>query len=187
MKSNHKQLEDFVEFGKKYEFNSITFTPIRGSFGNENIFDLQDREALAHISRMVPDALRKAKEYGIRLNNWLPGTDEGCGCAEDKNNSGRKGTETNSENSRIEDAKNRRMMCYAPWQRLLIDCEGPVRPFGFCESKYVGDVNTMSLSEIWNGEGMRYYRRKIASGDYQDLCRPVCISGQVRDKICRII
>jgi hypothetical protein len=78
------------------------------------------------------------------------------------------------------------MVCYAPWQRLTIDSGGPARPFAFCLNKFVGDTDRMSLADIWNGDGMREYRRRMARGDIAGFCQPECISGQVRDKICKV-
>ncbi|MHB9154095.1 MAG: tetratricopeptide repeat protein [Endomicrobiales bacterium] len=189
MKTNHRQLEDFIEFGRRYGFNAITFTPIRGEFGEENIFERKDEEALAHIARSLPRAIAKAREYGIRLNNWLPvsceaeekhpqeepASGEPCGCPAPQPEAVEKKT-----------AAAKRMICYSPWQRLTIDSGGPARPFAFCLNKFVGNTNDLSLAEIWNGDGMRWYRRKIANDDFADLCQPECISGQVRDKICKI-
>jgi MoaA/NifB/PqqE/SkfB family radical SAM enzyme/Flp pilus assembly protein TadD len=184
MRSNYRQVEDFIEFGKKYEFNAVTFAPIRGSWGNENIFDAKDEEALSYLGKAIPRAEKKAGEYGMRLNNWLPVKCE-CGAAEPGKDGPSAGTVPEKKTTDGGRPTNR-MICYAPWQRLLIDCEGPVRPFGFCPGQYVGNTDTMSLAEIWNGEGMRSYRRRIANNDFKDLCQPECISGQVRDKICKI-
>lgn len=227
MRTNYRELESFVDFAREYGFNALTFTPIRGDFGNENIFDTRDAEALGHIGTAMPAVVAKARRYGLRLNNWLPvecadamtgvsrpGGADFTACAEP----GRpddiellkamlpmsQGSEARRDVSGGQAAAGpaweapkasyddigplsfeTKMVCHAPWQRLLLDSLGNVRPFAFC-STWVGSTEKSSLAGIWNGEGMQEYRRRLSHGDCSGLCRPECISGQVRDKICEI-
>ncbi|MCB4791204.1 MAG: radical SAM protein [Elusimicrobia bacterium] len=176
MKSNHTELENFIEFAKKYDFNAVTFTPIRRN-SEEDIF-LGDKNKLESLKNSMKNARKIAASYGIRLNDWLP-LDSDVKNKADEN----MGNTLNEQG--IKEDKNK-PICFAPWQRLLIDCNGMARPFGFCLKKFVGSTDSMSLSEIWNGEGMRFYRRKLANNDYLDLCQKECIMGQVKDKICRV-
>ena len=83
-----------------------------------------------------------------------------------------------------ENKKNNRMICYAPWQRLLLDNDGQVRPYAIC-TKWIGHTKDYSLAQMWNNEAMQMYRRKIANNNFMDLCQPECISGQIRNKLCR--
>ena len=76
------------------------------------------------------------------------------------------------------------MICYAPWQRLLLDNDGQVRPYAIC-TKWIGHTKEYSLAQMWTNEAMQMYRRKIANNDFRDLCQPECISGQIRNKLCR--
>ncbi|HLD29610.1 MAG TPA: radical SAM protein [bacterium] len=183
MKTNYTQLDDFIEFARRYEFDSVTFCPIRGEFGDENIFDLRNEKALGYIRKNMPGVLKRAREYGVRLNNWLPVE---CGPKHEAAPGSVKKISEPGPGKQGFQQKRDRMICYAPWQRLLLDCDGAVRPFAFCLKQFIGNTDTMSLAEIWNGEEIRRYRRKIAGGEYEDLCQPECISGQVRDKICKI-
>ncbi len=184
MKSNYSEIERFIDFAKEYNFNAITFTPIRGKFGDENIFESNDIEALGYIKKISPKIARKAYEYGIILNNWLPVPQEGiCNSAEQNVACGN----SNANEVSSGDKTDRRIICYAPWQRLVIDSEGQVRPFVFCLNKWIGNTDQSSLEEIWNSEGMQEYRKKIINHDYMDICQPECISGQVADKIRDII
>ena len=86
--------------------------------------------------------------------------------------------------SKQNDKKISRMICYAPWQRLLLDNDGQVRPYAIC-TKWIGHTKEYSLAQMWNNEAMQMYRRKIANNDFKDLCQPECISGQIRNKLCR--
>ena len=92
--------------------------------------------------------------------------------------------ENTSENNEEKQIKNNRMICYAPWQRILLDNDGQVRPYAIC-TKWVGSTSKYSLKELWNSSQMQLYRRKLASNDFMDLCQPECISGQIRNKLCR--
>lgn len=183
MKSNYHEIEKIIDFAKEYNFNAVTLTPIRGRFAEENIFENNDKQALENIRGVIPKIVKKAYEYGIILNMWLPGMQsEACVCG--KNN-------YSPENSKVanksREEKNEKIICYAPWQRLVIDIEGMVRPFVFCLKKWIGDTAKNSLDEIWNSQAMRDYRTRLIRHDYKDLCEPECISGQVAEKIRDIL
>ena len=203
-RTNYKEILDMVEFAHKYEFTAITLNPIRG-IAEENIFEPIDKKAFDFMRKIVPLAEAKSKEYGIRFNNWMP---IDCGCNEIKFEQGsfdlekkdenvviekkdmtdniqKEPIKENSENSKKQnDKKNNRMICYAPWQRLLLDNDGQVRPYAIC-TKWIGHTKDYSLAQMWNNEAMQMYRRKIANNNFMDLCQPECISGQIRNKLCR--
>ena len=204
-KTNYKEILDMVEFAHKYEFTSITLNPIRG-VPELNIFEPIDKKAFEFMRKIIPIAEAKSKEYGIRFNNWMP---IDCECSEIKfehssldisesqkhiekvkvqkkekqfcNNNRLKREEAISKQN---DKKRSRMICYAPWQRLLLDNDGQVRPYAIC-TKWIGHTKEYSLAQMWNNEAMQMYRRKIANNDFKDLCQPECISGQIRNKLCR--
>ena len=198
-KTNYKEIVDMVEFAHKYDFTSITLNPVRG-VPEENIFEPINEEAFEYMRKIIPIAEAKAKEYGIRFNNWMP---IDCGCKEI--NFKHSSLVENIENDKKEDfskiknnvekesiqisdnkvnKKNNRMICYAPWQRLLLDNDGQVRPYAIC-TKWIGHTKDYSLAQMWNNEAMQMYRRKIANNNFMDLCQPECISGQIRNKLCR--
>jgi MoaA/NifB/PqqE/SkfB family radical SAM enzyme len=197
---NYKEIEQMVEFAHKYEFTSITLNPIRG-IPEENIFEPIDEKAFEFMRKVVPIAEQKSKEYGIRFNNWMP---IDCGCQEinfkhsslaDSIENNKKEeppkVENNVKQEQVkvidndkENKKNNRMICYAPWQRLLLDNDGQVRPYAIC-TKWIGHTKDYSLAQMWNNEAMQMYRRKLANNDFRDLCQPECIAGQLRNKLCR--
>ncbi len=180
MKSNYREIERLIDFAKEYNFNAITLTPIRGDFGDENIFERKDIIALDYIKKVVPNITKKAYEYGIILNNWLPGLEEGSYAPKVEDKSCKNLSESDDQ---FLNKNNNRLICHAPWQRLVIDSEGQVRPFVFCLNKWIGNIDKSSLDEIWNSEGMQEYRRRIIDRNYKNLCQPECISGQVAEKI----
>lgn len=194
-KTNYKEILDMVEFAHKYEFTAMTLNPIRG-VPEENIFEPIDKRAFEYMRKIIPIAEQKSKEYGIRFNNWMP---IDCGCKEIKFEQGsidlnkksdnvkkydEKAIKENDENVKGRNKKNNRMICYAPWQRLLLDNDGQVRPYAMC-TKWIGHTKDYSLWQMWNNEAMQMYRRKIANNNFMDLCQPECISGQIREKLCR--
>ena len=197
-KTNYKEILDMIEFAHKYEFTAITLNPIRG-IPEENIFEPIDEKAFEFMRRVIPIAEAKSKEYGIRFNNWMP---IDCGCKEIsfKHSSLADNIENNKKEESLkvennvkesihvfnnkENKKNNRMICYAPWQRLLLDNDGQVRPYAIC-TKWIGHTKDYSLAQMWNNEAMQMYRRKIANNNFMDLCQPECISGQIRNKLCR--
>ena len=204
-RTNYEEILDMVEFAHKYEFTAITLNPIRG-IAEENIFEPIDEKAFEFMRKIVPIAEAKSKEYGIRFNNWMP---IDCGCNEIKFEQGsfdleKEEVDVGKDKSNIEhdnkhndmvkeniennkeqnNKKNNRMICYAPWQRLLLDNDGQVRPYAIC-TKWIGHTKDYSLAQMWNNEAMQMYRRKIANNNFMDLCQPECISGQIRNKLCR--
>jgi radical SAM protein with 4Fe4S-binding SPASM domain len=62
-------------------------------------------------------------------------------------------------------------ICPFPWNALIIYWDGSVLPCtqDFFGDYIVGNVNTSSLEEIWNGEGMRFIRGKLADKKIGDL------------------
>ncbi len=213
-KTNYKEILDMVEFAHKYEFTSITLNPIRG-IPELNIFEPIDEKAFEFMRKIIPIAEAKSKEYGIRFNNWMPidcgcseikfehssldisenqkqmekikmQKKEKQGFVGTFNRESLKKEENKNEQtvSKQNDIKENRMICYAPWQRLLLDNDGQVRPYAIC-TKWIGHTKEYSLAQMWNNEAMQMYRRKIANNNFKDLCQPECISGQIRNKLCR--
>ena len=192
-RTNYKEIEAMVKFAKKYEFTAITLNPIRG-YPEENIFQPIDEQAFDFMRKIIPLAETRAKEYGIRFNNWMP---VDCGCKEinfkhelvndfisDKKNSDEQPKKEELKNEEKNKKNNNRMICYAPWQRLLLDNMGQTRPYAMC-TKWLGSTEHFSLAELWNSKNMQIYRKKLAENDFHDLCQPECISGQIRYKLCR--
>jgi radical SAM protein with 4Fe4S-binding SPASM domain len=62
-------------------------------------------------------------------------------------------------------------ICPFPWNALIIYWDGSVLPCtqDFFGDYVVGNVNTSSLEEIWNGEGMRFIRGKLANKKIDEL------------------
>ena len=76
------------------------------------------------------------------------------------------------------------VFCSKPWTSFEVEHDGTVTPC--CMAKVAcGNVNEHSISEIWNGEGFRSFRRKMANGEWRDICRPECprLRGAIDDSV----
>jgi len=62
-------------------------------------------------------------------------------------------------------------ICPFPWNALIIYWNGEVLPCtqDFFGEFIVGNVNRTSLTEIWNGEKMRFLRKKLSEGSIKEL------------------
>jgi radical SAM protein with 4Fe4S-binding SPASM domain len=62
-------------------------------------------------------------------------------------------------------------ICPFPWNALVIYWDGSVLPCtqDFFGEFLAGNANESALKDIWNGEEMRFIRRKLASKDIKDI------------------
>lgn len=175
MKSNYQQLEGFVDFAKRYGFDFICIMPIHIHLKTEeDIFTNRDNEALAFISEASQKIEEKAKRYGIRLENRLPRLDEE--------------RQSKSINNNLNEIGNNKLLCHIPWQQLLVDYDGTVRPDCLCKIEHsAGSLSgNITLSEIWNNEVMLDYRKRIAGHTCHDFCNPICFSGKITESHLKI-
>lgn len=173
MKSNYRQMEKYIEFAREHEFKLIAFLPIGGNFNNpENIFQLQDELALKFIERITPGIEKKAKKYGILLENRLP-----------KRN--KEGPVTPGEITSLVEKYNYddRLLCHLPWIQLYIDFDGSIRPDCVCRpDAAIGHADRDSLADVWNNTKMQEYRKIIIDGCCSRICNMECVRGQVSER-----
>jgi MoaA/NifB/PqqE/SkfB family radical SAM enzyme len=185
MRSNCHQIEQFLDFAKQYKFNTVFFNSTGNDFQNlsENIFCYsRDDKVISYINKIKTKLANKAKEYNIRLENWLPSS-EFFGQAQTG-----PASEVAKESEDKPINKNEKLFCHVPWQRLYIDCGGAVRPDCLCPTeKYLGNISEDALEEMWNGEKMKEYRRRIVNNDFKNFCNPDCIFGRVAQKNLKFV
>jgi MoaA/NifB/PqqE/SkfB family radical SAM enzyme len=76
MKSNHHEMVEFAQMGKKLNVSTTYFYPIFGDYGKEQIFDRRDIACLKKISEQLSHPIMS--EPGIDINalsmlqNWRP-------------------------------------------------------------------------------------------------------------------
>jgi len=157
MKSNYNEIEETVDFAKRYEFDLLQIYPIETTVDPENIFIHEDKEALEYIEKALPRIVKRAKEYGVKLNivNLKPPL--------------AKGDNSDDVLQKCPGLKNRGIPCDAPWRHLFIQAGGVVQPSCRC-FKEIGNISKNTLAELWNCEKMQLYRKKILENDYLSLC-----------------
>lgn len=64
MRSNYKEITLFVETARRFGFRAI-FSKIRGHWGDENIFELNDEEALEHLREILSDPALYGEDVDI--------------------------------------------------------------------------------------------------------------------------
>lgn len=179
MRTNYYQIEEFLDFAKQYKFDTLFFNATGCDFKNlsENVFYYnQDKEVLEYINKIRLKIAKKAQDYEICLENWLPSFE-----FFNKNH-------TQVQKQENKQHKDEKLFCHAPWQRLYIDCGGNVRPDCLClPERPVGNLLENTLEQIWNNEKIKEYRRKIVNHDYQNLCNPDCVWGRVPEKNLKFV
>jgi MoaA/NifB/PqqE/SkfB family radical SAM enzyme len=158
MRSNHRELADFVEFARRHRFDLLNFHPVLFQEApGENIFEPGEPEALGRLRAELPAILEAAAAAGVRTNCTLPAVP----AADAGQPGGRKG-----------------FSCSHPWRQLFVDVSrgSNVYPECFCRVP-LGDLRTTPIEEIWNGAAARDYRRRLASGGAQGFCSEECTRG----------
>jgi MoaA/NifB/PqqE/SkfB family radical SAM enzyme len=77
----------------------------------------------------------------------------------------------------IESRINEIPFCRSPWQEMLVDVDGNVRPCCFMPN-IMGNVKEASPEEIWNNENYQNIRRKLLNHDLSD-CKQCGIVAKV--------
>lgn len=176
MRSNYKQITDFIEFAKRYNFDAVYMMPIYGGQDiPENIFINNEKDILSYVTDRIEKATAKSKDYNINFFHSLP-------IIKDEKIQEKNIIVERTENICIE--KQDKMLCFLPWQQLNIDPDGEVRPGCLCSTN-IGTVMDSSILDIWNGNKIQEYRSKILSGN-PDICSLDCIKGNVPENMRRI-
>jgi radical SAM protein with 4Fe4S-binding SPASM domain len=67
-------------------------------------------------------------------------------------------------------------VCKIPWTTAFIDVNGMVRPCCVVDES-LGDLNTQTLDEAWNGERAHAFRESFANGIVPDICKQCTWKG----------
>lgn len=174
MKSNYRELEQFIEFARAYDFDLVQLMPIAGEDTEEHIFSsrFRDEGILSFISSSVGRAAECARLHNIELLNSLPELD-------------RAGHQEGSSPQPCASGAREGLFCYLPWQQILIYPDGNVRFGCFCDAP-IGNVLENTIEEIWNSGKAREYRRKIAGNGFKDICSERCVQGKISIKLRRV-
>jgi MoaA/NifB/PqqE/SkfB family radical SAM enzyme len=163
IKHNYNQIIDFIDFCKKYDINMIEFTPLIRDIRNKDldifVGDI-NKDIINEVNRQISIAIKKAKEYGIILNNLLPDID----FIEKTKGEYHTFNFKSGEES---------LYCHIPWKKLFISSNGNVFPNCFC-SVPIGNINDESLFNLWNNDKMQEYRKRIIAEKIKDFCSNDC-------------
>ncbi|MGE4385210.1 MAG: radical SAM protein [Endomicrobiaceae bacterium] len=191
LEENYTQLEDIVDFAHKYEFDSITFTPVSNYTDNSFVFYKK-----MDLDNKIDKIKEKSNKYGIELENCLPSQQQYVSLLKDKygpdfesvidERMKRDKEETinqgNPYSGKIfyiaKDSKAEHsavISCFSPWQKLFVDCAGIVKTNCNCrESLILGDINGVSIKEIWNSENMVNLRHNLLVNYKYSGCADNC-------------
>jgi Arylsulfatase regulator (Fe-S oxidoreductase) len=153
MRSNYRQLEDYLDFAAEHGFKYAAFLAIGGNHENpENIFYNNDADAIAYLKKALPRIREKAARNGILLENRLPVKEETAGGKAEHNEPAGNDNVSGEARPRTE----RRMICHLPWIQMYIDYDGSIRPDCVCRREVsLGKVPDTTLNEAWNNAAMR--------------------------------
>ncbi len=171
MRSNYQGLEDFADFAAEYGFGGINLLYMVGKkCPQENIFEPADARAIAYLQQSVPRLMGKCKRSGINVSCEFK---VHLGPVEPPQDS-------------LPAAGGKELFCAMPWKSLFIDGAqgGKVYPECVC-LRPAGELSKNSLAEIWNGQTMQMYRKKVSCGDLENWCNPKCINGSVNRDFLR--
>jgi MoaA/NifB/PqqE/SkfB family radical SAM enzyme len=169
MRANYKQLENFIEFARDFEFDVIQMAPLSvDTYDPEDIFVHKDPEVVRYLSGVMPDIRGLAGKYNIKLLDWLP-TDF---------NDKKPAEEAAASFSENVPRGGKIPVCFRPFRQLAMNVKGYFFPECLC-TEPVGDVFHNTLEEVWNNEKMQAYRSKLLHNGFTDWCRLDCVSGAV--------
>lgn len=176
MQSNYREIEKSLEFAKRYDFGLLTINFMHVN-NPEDIFLRRDPEAAEYIEKAISRVIKKAKDYGIRLNTWIPQAGHSSSSCYGIN---LQNEQKPNKYSTVKLSKTNSVLCYLPWRHLFIDPGGSVKPFCLCRET-VGDIYGSSLNEIWNSRMMQLYRQKILDNNCTNFCNYRCVDGVISE------
>ena len=88
----------------------------------------------------------------------------------------------------IEKQAKKQLFCLMPWRQLFVDLSrenGPepknVFPECFCPQA-LGNIETDSIEQLWNGTSMQEYRRRMLEHSVRGFCNEACLSKLARER-----
>jgi MoaA/NifB/PqqE/SkfB family radical SAM enzyme len=173
MRSNYRELDQFVEFAKRFRFDQINFKPVLYVSEGENIFVPPDPAALDYLRKTKSVVFQKGAEQGVSISWSLPDPNPG------RHFPALADQRANGFVSRS-DAPFAGPGCKKPWKKVLIDISRHGHAFPECYCMIPsGNILHDSLEEVWNGPGAQEYRRRLVENRTRGFCSEACVSGQV--------
>jgi len=177
MKKNIHELPQFVELAHEVGAREIHVLRLLTAPTGVQMYQILDPEVEKHWYRM---AKKKADELGVNLCH-IAWTDEELLRDPGEVLLGTYGgmdPRYRTIHRRIIEARiNETPFCRSPWQEMLVDVDGNVRPCCFMPN-IMGNVREASPEEIWNNENYQNIRRKLLNHDLSD-CKQCGIVAKV--------
>lgn len=170
MRCNYAETESLARYAVDRGFSHIIITPLYEIPGGEDFFG---REYVspddAGIRRELEPAFTRLIAYaaaaGVSVDDRFFGV-------------GKKGSASGDEAApAARPASAAAVNCRTPWQQLIIDHAGDVRPYCYCPAN-IGNLRQSRISDIWNGAPARALREKVLKGDLNG-CHPLCAAGKI--------
>lgn len=209
MRSNADHLEEFLPFALEYGFCAINLVPILFNDSSpEDIFANGTPQEVRAIGRRIAALCAAAAKAGVRIQNSVPAappeTQQPLPPAPEQALPQERAQQTASvqqaqgfrltlppgfvHNPFETRAPGEPVLCHMPWRQLFVDFsreDGPqpqnVFPECFCWHP-IGNIETDTLEQIWNGPVMQEYRQRLFSGNLSGFCRKVCLQRLPRGR-----
>jgi MoaA/NifB/PqqE/SkfB family radical SAM enzyme/Flp pilus assembly protein TadD len=171
MKDNYDELEQVVEFCRLNRFDVLLVYPINED-GSDSGFQGIGETGRAAVSKTRLKIREKAREYNIKLLDWLPKDDTSP--SEDTSIAI---ATVETEKDTVEPPQRFDLLCYRPWKQIAVRVSGKIYPECLCEEP-VGDIFHDTFDAIWNSPKMQEYRKRILNGDH-GWCGKQCVSRMI--------
>jgi Tfp pilus assembly protein PilF/ubiquinone/menaquinone biosynthesis C-methylase UbiE/sulfatase maturation enzyme AslB (radical SAM superfamily) len=70
MRANYSEIPSFIDLAESYGFGA-SFQKITGTYGDQNIFDMRDTDAIRELQNIIADERTKKRTVGVCWNNLV--------------------------------------------------------------------------------------------------------------------
>ncbi|MBN1823118.1 MAG: radical SAM protein [Endomicrobiales bacterium] len=161
MKSNYREIEEYVPFALKYGFGRISLGLLHGEQVPQERIGSGEAD---YLRTAVGNVERRCGENGLELECYFkPLLDNG-------QNQSKAEKQTSAPSA----GSGSRVLCDMPWTNLSIDAirGGNVYPECLCRWP-IGNIMTDSMEDLWNGKKMQRYRKSMLENDVK-ICSAEC-------------
>ncbi len=184
MKSNYKQIENGLYFAKKYSFDEMNISPIRSglSVQEECIFDISyNDDIVKYLQDNKSNFDNIARNLNIALNNMLPNIDDYNNMKKYKNEHLPQPIYDLEKTVLKNDVLDGPVFCCLPWTNAYIFSHNVMYPTCFCThfTTFPKNQRQKTISELWNGREMMFYREAITRNEQHVICTRLCLKNNV--------
>lgn len=174
MEENYTELENIIDFLKKYNIKRLCIIPLNDSVNNDNTF-YQRPDISTYLTDIINRITSAANNNNIRIVNAIPIISEKL-----ENNTPAKKSAVSPENADLS------IPCLWPWQQMTISSQEKISIHCFCVHFSIGNLAGSNLFKIWNNKNFQNLRKKIIKNKHKEICNHSCISGAIEKKALQI-